>query len=100
MPEVNFGQQKSKRKSPGKGFSFASTSYIFRLLVTSTSNIIIADWEMRSMCLGQFREILFSEMLWAGLPECSGKGFDTFGGHVEKVVDVFSLHESIELMYN
>lgn len=52
------------------------------------------------MCLGQFREILFSEMLWAGLPECSGKGFDTFGGHVEKVVDVFSLHESIELMYN
>ena len=32
LPKVNLGQQKSKRKSPGKGFSFASTSCIFKLL--------------------------------------------------------------------
>lgn len=32
LPEVNLGQQKSKRKSPGKGFSFA-----FNFLYFSTS---------------------------------------------------------------
>ena len=35
FPEVNFGQQKSKRKSPGKGFSFA-----FNFLYFSTSGYV------------------------------------------------------------
>ena len=41
------------------------------------------------MCLGQFREILFSMILGAVFPECTENGFDTLNGHVGKVVDIW-----------
>jgi len=40
------------------------------------------------MGLGWFREILFSMIFGAVLPECTENGFDTLNGHVEKVVDI------------
>lgn len=45
VPEVNLGQKKANEKVPVRDFHLLSTSYIFQLLVTSTSNNIISKFE-------------------------------------------------------